>query len=175
MTEVYCAPGRRRHSAGQPDGADEGHQRRHRDHEAADAGPAEAPREALLPLSDAIRFAVRAISAPRSRRAWRSSRACAATPPAMPRRSSRSMRRAAAARSRSRRISSSAAMATICCCAISRAGVYRYPDPGRHAGRGQAPSPRRGIGTAMRIGVAYDLRSDYLAQGYQRGRHGRIR
>ncbi len=36
-------------------------------------------------------------------------------------------------------------------------GVYRYPDPGGNAGREQ--------GALMRIGVAYDLRSDYHAMG----------
>ena len=123
------APGRRRHPARQPDGAAQGHQRRCRDHEAADARPAEAPRAALLPLP--VRPDQRLGPFPHHCRArvWRSSRRCAATPPAMRRRSSRSMRRAAAARSSSRPILSWAATATICCSGISRGRSIAIPIP----------------------------------------------
>ena len=68
------AAGRCRHSAGQPDRAAEGHQRRRRGDEAADARPAEAPGEALLSLSVRSDPRLGAISAPRSTRGWRSSR-----------------------------------------------------------------------------------------------------
>ena len=46
--------------------------------------------------------------------------------------------------------------------------VYRYPDPGGNLGS-KSHSNRRGIqdtGKLMRIGITYDLREDYIAEGF---------
>src|SRR6185312_14083609 len=64
------------------------------------------------------------------------------------------MRRAAAARSSWRPIRWPGATAMICCCAISKAEFTNIPIR-------TVPS-----GADMRIGVTYDLRSDYRALGY---------
>ena len=98
-----------------------------RGHDAADARPAEAPGEALLPLSMRSDPRLRPFPHHGGQGAGDHPGACAATPPAMPRRSSRSMRRAAAARSSSRPIRWWAATATICCCAISKATSIAIP------------------------------------------------
>src|ERR1051325_11234502 len=78
----------------------------------------------------------------------------------MPRRSSPSMRRAAGARSRSRRISWLAARATTCCSRISRARSIPIPIPAARWAQARRHELR-----LMRIGVTYDLRSEYLAMG----------
>ena len=92
------AAGRCGHPAGQPDGAAEGHQRRSRGDEAPDARPPDAPGEALLSVSVRSDQRLRPFPHHRSMPGSRSSRRCAAIPPATPRRCSWSMRRAAAAR-----------------------------------------------------------------------------
>jgi D-alanine-D-alanine ligase len=46
--------------------------------------------------------------------------------------------------------------------------IYRYPDPGGNLGS-KSHSNRRGIqdtGKLMRIGITYDLREDYIAEGF---------
>ena len=69
-------------------------------HEGARAQAADVPRAAVLPLPVRPDQGHRPPAHQRARRAWRSSRACAATPPATPCRSSSSMPPAAAARCR---------------------------------------------------------------------------
>ena len=83
VTEATHAAGRRRHSARQPDGAAQGHQRFGRDVEAAVPRAADAPGQAVLPLS--MRPDLGLVAFPHQRRqgARDHRRACAATPPAM--------------------------------------------------------------------------------------------
>ena len=153
--------GRRRHPPGLPDRAAEGHQRRRRDDEAADARPADGAGAALLPLPVRSRSPARPISAPRWRRGWRSSAACAAIPPATPCRPTSSTAPAAAARSRSCPTTSSGATATTCCSPIAKAAATATPIRAERSGwaRRQRTTTRPSIGGyPMRVGLTYDLR-----------------
>ena len=87
VREALGPPGRCRHPAGQPVGSAQPRQRR-RDRDArAGAKTADVPREALLRLPVRPDLRLGASARQRARRAWRSWKDCAATPPAMPCRS----------------------------------------------------------------------------------------
>ena len=164
--------------AGQPDGAAQGHQRRHHGHDSsADAGPAEAPGEALLPLP--VRSDPRLGPFPHHGRegAGDHRQVCAATPPDMRRRCSASTRRAAAARSRWRPIPWSAATATTCCCAISRARFIATPIPAARWAARRTPRRRRVSKgrIPMRIGVTLRPPGRLSRHGLWRGGNGRVR
>src|SRR5215469_3768695 len=58
-----------------------------------------------------------------------------------------------------------AATATTCCCAISRARFIAIPILAARSVRVAKPSSDPVSRMRMRIGVTYDLRSDYLAMG----------
>ena len=91
---------RRRHPDGQPDGAHARHQRLRQRHEEALPQAAAVPRQALLLLPVRPGRRARPTSAPASPRASRSTRACAATPPASACRPTSSTPSAAAGRRR---------------------------------------------------------------------------
>src|SRR5215468_8472295 len=98
----------------------------------------------------------------RSRRASRSSRDFAATPPATRARPSSSTGPAAPARSRSPPRRWSDATAATCCCATTPARSAAIRTRSR-------PRPRRSppaSGEQVRVGLCYDLRDAYRAAGY---------